>query len=67
MIEVNAITCPRCEDTIYSRAHHDFRSCSCGDTFVDGGFDCISIGGKNLGTLVSKKIEVNATKKTTLR
>lgn len=26
-----------CGDTIYSRANYDFRDCSCGQCFVDGG------------------------------
>ena len=38
-IMVSAITCPSCKDTIYSRATHDFRSCSCGKYSIDGGFD----------------------------
>jgi len=36
-MQVKAITCPRCKDTIYSRAGHDFHSCTCGDVSVDGG------------------------------
>ena len=36
---VNAIQCPRCGDTIYSRTRHDYRSCSCGSVSIDGGFD----------------------------
>lgn len=31
--------CPVCGDDIYSRAQHDFRVCSCGAIFVDGGFE----------------------------
>ena len=38
-IMVASITCPNCKDTIYSRATHDYRSCSCGKYSVDGGFD----------------------------
>jgi hypothetical protein len=39
MIEVKAIVCPKCKDTIFSRARHDFRYCSCQSTAIDGGFD----------------------------
>lgn len=39
MIEVNAIKCGRCGDTVYSRARHDFRSCTCGAVAADGGRD----------------------------
>ncbi len=62
MIKINALRCLTCGDTIYSRAHYDFHRCSCGDIFVDGGFDYLRAGwGKN--PPVSLQIEVDATKK----
>ena len=39
MIIVKAIKCPKCQCTIFSRAHHDFRTCPCGTVSIDGGFD----------------------------
>jgi hypothetical protein len=36
---VTAAICPDCKDEIFSRTRHDFRSCSCGKTSIDGGFD----------------------------
>jgi hypothetical protein len=33
----NAARCSRCHDEIESKHRHDFRSCSCGAIFVDGG------------------------------
>lgn len=39
MLTVKAIRCPICKDIIYSRAVHDFHSCSCGSVTIDGGFD----------------------------
>jgi len=36
---VHAIQCPKCKDIIYSRARHDYHSCTCGDVTIDGGFD----------------------------
>jgi len=39
MTKVTAIKCPKCGDTIYSRALHDFHSCSCKSISVDGGFE----------------------------
>jgi hypothetical protein len=39
MTKVKAIKCLSCGDTIFSRARHDFRSCSCGKVSIDGGFD----------------------------
>ncbi len=38
-MKISAIRCDKCHDTIYSRAVHDYRSCSCGDIAIDGGFD----------------------------
>ena len=35
----NGIKCPDCGDSIFSNSHHDFVSCRCGRSFVDGGFD----------------------------
>jgi len=40
MTEVKAIECPNCKDIIFSRANHDFRSCSCKAVSIDGGFEC---------------------------
>jgi len=37
MIKVSAIKCPSCLDTIYSRARHDMRWCTCQKTAIDGG------------------------------
>ena len=62
MTKVNAIKCLKCGDTIYSRAVHDFRQCSCGECFIDGGFEYVRIGGDEKNWK-SKKINVNATKK----
>jgi hypothetical protein len=36
-IKVEAVVCPVCEDTIYSRARHDYHYCTCGAVGVDGG------------------------------
>lgn len=36
-MEVHGLKCTLCGDTIYSRAGHDFRFCTCGNIFVDGG------------------------------
>lgn len=41
---VTTVTCPCCDDEIYSRAHHDFRRCGCGDVFADGGFEYVRFG-----------------------
>jgi len=44
-IEVNAIECNNCKDILFSRARHDFRTCSCGACSIDGGFDYCNISG----------------------
>ena len=38
-MKIYGIQCPSCKDIIFSRARHDFRFCSCGETAIDGGFD----------------------------
>lgn len=43
-VTVQAITCPRCKDTIFSRARHDFRTCSCRGVHIDGGFAHLKMG-----------------------
>jgi hypothetical protein len=35
--KVLAITCEKCGDTIFSRAQHDYHSCSCRAVSIDGG------------------------------
>jgi Zn-finger nucleic acid-binding protein len=42
-MKVQAITCPTCGDTIFSRARHDFRYCSCKEVAIDGGADYTKI------------------------
>jgi hypothetical protein len=44
----HAIYCKLCKDTIRSRFRHDFKTCSCGKTFIDGG---ISLGNRVGGKL----------------
>ena len=57
---VTTTICPNCKDEFYSRAHHDFHYCSCGDTAVDGGFDYVKVLFKNPITYRTRY--VNATK-----
>ena len=44
---VTSLKCPKCGDIIYSRARHDFRSCSCEAVAIDGGFDYTRIIGND--------------------
>lgn len=43
----NVIKCNRCGDVIESFSRHDFKYCSCGSVFVDGGLDYARRGFKN--------------------
>ena len=36
-IKANKARCRLCGDTIESTHRHDFRSCKCGEIYVDGG------------------------------
>ncbi len=61
-LKVSAIKCPLCEDILFSRSRHDCRRCTCGEVYVDGGFDYSRVG------FMSKKpelfvLEINQTKK----
>ena len=38
------VRCNKCLDSIFSNSRHDFVSCKCGDTFIDGGFDYQRVG-----------------------
>jgi hypothetical protein len=61
-LEINAYICPKCRDSIFSRAQHDFRSCSCGEIFVDGGFSYTRVGYKDQPPEFVK-LKLNITKK----
>jgi hypothetical protein len=37
MTSVDSVECPQCHDTIFSRAVHDMRWCSCHNVAIDGG------------------------------
>jgi hypothetical protein len=45
----NTIQCGNCGDIIQSMGARDFVSCTCGDSFVDGGLDYQRIGMGNKG------------------
>jgi hypothetical protein len=42
----NSIQCNKCKDIIVSVHRHDFRWCSCGAIFIDGGLDYSRRGGE---------------------
>ena len=61
-LQVNAIQCGKCGDTIFSRARHDFRSCSCGGCHIDGGFDYIKCSG-NPAMITQKSVTLKGVTK----
>jgi hypothetical protein len=44
----HAVYCKQCKETIRSTSRHDFKQCSCGKVFIDGG---ISLGNRIGGNL----------------
>ena len=46
MMIVTGLRCLSCGDVIFSRARHDFMTCSCGKVSIDGGFDYNKISGE---------------------
>lgn len=54
---VKGIECPHCKDRVYSRSVHDFRSCECGKSFVDGGKEYLRKGGNPIPATVDIEIE----------
>lgn len=36
-----------CNEKLFSCSRHDFRKCSCGQSYIDGGFDYCKVGGKD--------------------
>ena len=56
------IACPECKDTIFSRTRHDCRGCSCGEVYIDGGFDYCRVGFKTSKPTIFT-LKVDQTKK----
>jgi len=53
MIVRNAAQCLLCNDIVESTHRHDFQQCSCGNVFVDGGYDYIRCGVRDSSSYVS--------------
>jgi len=62
-MKVNAIKCPKCGDTIYSRSRHDMHWCSCQNVAIDGGSDYVKLSFKEGPAPEIFKIDVDATPK----
>ena len=62
-MEVKAIRCLICQDVVFSRATHDYRTCSCGNVSIDGGFNYTRISFKNEDYYELTKVNIRASKK----
>lgn len=51
------IRCGVCDEAIYSNSRHDFVSCKCGETYVDGGFDYLRYGGTPAEATVTREVD----------
>ncbi len=58
MITVKAIKCLQCDDIIYSRANHDYRSCSCRGVSVDCGHHIQDIKNNNIMRVVGSNYKI---------
>ena len=58
-MKLKAVHCLGCGDIIYSRAPHDFRYCSCGSIFVDGGHEYFKYGGSPNAECETTEIDVD--------
>lgn len=55
--------CLECGDFLFSRAVHDYRSCTCGAIAVDGGWDYIKVSGTDKASLVEVVLPSRLTRK----
>ena len=52
----NSARCALCGDEIFSESRHDFRSCSCGEIFIDGGPSYLRRGAKDMGNFIDTSV-----------
>lgn len=62
MTKTQTATCPKCNETLYSRAPHDFRYCSCRSIWVDGGLSHPRVGWNNYDKPRLKEVVLPYTK-----
>ena len=46
-MNIKAYRCKVCEDILFSRAKHDYRTCSCGKISVNGGIEYLRVTSTN--------------------
>lgn len=59
MILSNSAKCLKCGDEIFSAHRHDFKECSCGAIFVDGGMSYVRHGFVSRGDYMDLSVEVS--------
>ena len=59
MVISNQAKCLICGDEIFSATVHDFKYCSCGNIFVDGGMSYVRHGFKDRDKYMNLSIEVD--------
>lgn len=57
-IERMGIQCPDCGEIVISLSVHDFRRCSCGAVFVDGGGEYTRMGAKDPEKIKTFKVRL---------
>ena len=57
-MKVKAIRCGNCGDTIFCRTRHDFRSCTCKNISIDGGFQYKKVSFKADATYSDVELEI---------
>ena len=58
-MKLKAIHCLSCDDKVYSRTQQDFRYCSCGQIFVDGGQSYFKYGGAPNAEFILTEVNIN--------
>tara|TARA_R110000824_G_scaffold1643_4_gene8139 strand:+ start:9316 stop:9561 length:246 start_codon:yes stop_codon:yes gene_type:complete len=58
-MKLKAVHCLGCGDKIYSRAPHDFRHCSCGQVYVDGGRSYFKYGANPEAEFKTTEVDID--------
>ena len=55
---VTGVRCAECKEVIVSAYRHDWHTCGCGATFVDGGRDYLRYGVLREGVDMPEEVEI---------
>ena len=59
MILANQAKCLKCGDEVFSASRHDFKECSCGNIFVDGGMSYLRHGFQDRDNYLDMSITIS--------